>query len=396
MENEKQIIYVLTFMWFCAVVDFMLMMPFGADFMNIYNIQPSQFSLLVSAYSIAAGSSAFLATIYIDRYDRKKILMTAFFLFSLGSIFCSFAANFYMMFVARFITGAFGGILGCVTIAIISDLVPFSRRGKAMGVLNMAFGMASIVGIPLGLLISKYSDVFFPFRVIGVLGLIVFFFANRIIPSLEKYIRQESKIKFNDIKDLVLDKNILNALVLVFFLIVGHFMFISFVNPYLTENLKFTKNDTTLMYVVGGLCVALSSSYVGMQIDKIGKYKSFVILIILSFIPILAIAHLQRGSLVLSLVLCAMLFVFSSGRMMAAMTLLTGAPTEQQRSKFLAIRSAIIEFSEGIAVSIGGLILSKNQVDGTIENYSILSYITVVVGILCIFLAKRVKIREQD
>ncbi|QQR97471.1 MAG: MFS transporter [Sphingobacteriales bacterium] len=173
-------------------------------------------------------------------------------------------------------------------------------------------------------------------------------------------------------------------------------MFISFVNPYLTENLKFTKNDTTLMYVVGGLCVALSSSYVGMQIDKIGKYKSFVILIILSFIPILAIAHLQRGSLVLSLVLCAMLFVFSSGRMMAAMTLLTGAPTEQQRSKFLAIRSAIIEFSEGIAVSIGGLILSKNQVDGTIENYSILSYITVVVGILCIFLAKRVKIREQD
>lgn len=382
-------------MWFCAVIDFMIMMPFGAEFMNVYQIQPNRFSLLISAYSISAGTSAFLAILYIDKYDRKKILLSAFFCFALGSIFCSYAASFNMMLVARFVTGAFGGILGCVTIAIISDLVPFHRRGKAMGTLNMAFGLASIIGIPLGLVISKYSDIFFPFRIIGIVAFIALSIAYKIIPPLDMYIRQESSIKLRDIKDLLADNNIQKALMLVFFLIVGHFMYISFVNPFLTENLNFSKDDTTLMYIVGGICVVITSTILGKKIDEYGKYKSFVYLIILSFIPILVIAHLQKSSVAVSLLLCSMLFVFSSGRMIAAMTLLTGAPTAEQRAKFLAIRSAIIEFSEGIAVSIGGMILTKNKINGNIENYPILSYIAVLVGILCIFLAKKIVLNEE-
>jgi predicted MFS family arabinose efflux permease len=396
MENEKQIIYILTFMWFCAVIDFMLLMPFGAEFMNIYQIQPHKFSMLIAAYSISAGTSALLATFYIDKYDRKNILLIAFFFFALGSILCSYAYTFNLMLFSRFMTGAFGGILGCVTVAIISDLVPFSRRGKALGLLNMAFGMASIIGIPLGLFISKYSDVFFPFRLIGILALLVLILAYKIIPSLEMYIKQETSIKIKDVIELFLDNNIQKALVFVFFLIIGHFMFISFVNPFLTENLNFSKDETTLMYMIGGASVAISSTFIGKNIDKFGKLKSFIVLIILSFIPVIAIAHLKSNNILLSLFLCSLLFIFSSGRMIAAMTLVTGAPTENQRAKFLAIRSAIIEFSEGIAVSIGGWILTKNEITGEIENYPILSYIAVIVGVFCIFLAKRIKINDAS
>jgi predicted MFS family arabinose efflux permease len=395
MKNEKQIIYILTFMWFYSVVDFMLLMPFGSEFMDLYGIQPDKFSMLIAAYSISAGISAFMATFYIDKYDRKNLLLLAFLCFAVGSIICSFAYTFEMMLFGRFFTGTFGGILGCVTVAIISDIVPYKRRGAAMGTLNMSFGLASIIGIPLGLVISKYTNEFMPFRIIGVLALFVLALAYKIIPPLNQYIRETSSLSLKEVGELFLDKNLRKAFLFVFFLIQGHFMFISFLNPFLQENLGFDKDETTLMYVMGGLSVAITSAIVGKYIDIYGKLKSFIVLIICSFIPVLVIAHLQTSQLSVVLFFCTLLFIFSSGRMIAAMTLLTGAPTENQRSKFLAIRSAIIEFSEGISVTIGGLILTKNSVSGHLEHYSTLSYITVVIGILCIFLARKIKIAAE-
>lgn len=395
MKNEKQIIFTLTFMWFCSVVDFMILMPFGSEFMELYQIQPNKFSMLIAAYSISAGTSAFLATFYIDKYDRKKILLWAFFSFAIGSILCSFAHTFELMLFSRFFTGTFGGLLGCTTVAIISDIVPYHRRGKAMGSLNTAFGLASIIGIPLGLFISKYTDEFMPFRIIGILALVVFVIAYRIIPPLNQYIRDSSSLSLQDVVDLFLDKNLRNAFLFVFFLVLGHFMYFSFINPYLQDNLGFEKDETTLMYLIGGISVTITSLSIGKYIDQYGKLKSFIFLLSCSFIPVLVLAHTSNVNLLYILFFCTLLFVFSSGRMIAAMTLLTGAPTEAQRSKFLAIRSAIIEFSEGIAATLGGLILTKNPVNGHLENYGKLSYITVIIGLICIWIVRKIQVNEE-
>ena len=79
----------------------MLLMPFGSEFMELYQIQPNKFSMLIAAYSISAGTSALFATFYIDKYDRKKILLIAFFNFAIGSILCSFAHTFELMLFSR-------------------------------------------------------------------------------------------------------------------------------------------------------------------------------------------------------------------------------------------------------------------------------------------------------
>ena len=77
--------------------------------MKLYNIQPKEYSLLIFAFSLSGGISAFAAAFYVDRYDRKSVLLISFFFFAIGSILCSFANTFYLMFFARFFTGIFGG-----------------------------------------------------------------------------------------------------------------------------------------------------------------------------------------------------------------------------------------------------------------------------------------------
>ncbi|MDB5226483.1 MAG: arabinose efflux permease family protein [Bacteroidota bacterium] len=394
MKNEKLILYLLTFVWFCSIVDFLLLLPLGTSFMKLYVIHPREYSWLIAAYSLSGGISAFVAAFYVDKFDRKHVLMYAFALFGCGSILCSFAGTFYIMLFARMFTGLFGGLLGGVTIAIVSDMVPYARRGKAMGTLNLGFGLASIFGIPFAIFISKQLNVFAPFRIVGILSLILLLPVHFILPNFKKHINREV-ISMHEILAILRNRNIQNAFLFCFFLVVGHFMFISFINPYLIDNLGFREEDTMWMYIVGGISVSLTSPRIGKFVDTLGKLKSFRLLILLSFIPILVISHLQHATIMMALLICAFMFIFNSGRMIAAQTLITGAASEKERGKFLVIRSSIIELSEGCAAFIGGLILTQNSTTGKLENYNIIGYIAVVLGLLCIYLAQRIQIKSD-
>lgn len=394
MKNEKTILYLLTFVWFCSIVDFLLLLPLGTSFMQLYKIEPREYSWLIAAYSISGGISAFSAAFYVDKFDRKHVLLVAFFLFGVGSNLCSFAHNFEFMFFARLFTGMFGGLLGGVTIAIVSDMVPFERRGKAMGILNLGFGLASIFGIPFAIFISEYLNIFAPFRIIGIISMLLIIPLYIIIPNFNKHINKEP-VSLLMITSILKNRNIQNALLFAFFLVLGHFMFISFINPYLVDNLGFDIADTKWMYVVGGLSVSLTSPRIGKFVDTLGKLKSFQVMIVLSFIPILLISHLEQASITLALFICAFMFIFNSGRMIAAQTLITGAATEEQRGRFLVIRSSIFELSEGSAAAIGGMILTHNKTTGKLENYHIIGYIAVALGLLCIYLARRIVIKSE-
>lgn len=382
-------------MWFCSIVDFLLLLPLGTEFMQLYQIQPRQYGWLIAAYSISGGISAFLAAFYIDKLDRKRFLLTAFFLFAVGSLICSYAQSFEQMLFARFFTGIFGGLLGGISVTIISDIFPYIRRGKAMGILNMAFGVASILGIPFAIYISDLYDGYMPFRIIAFLSFAVLIPAYFIIPSMKSHI-SGSHMAIREVLSVLKNKNIQRALSFAFFLVLGHFMFISFINPYLIDNLGFSKQDTILMYIVGGISVSLTSPRIGKYVDIYGKLKSFNILILLSFIPILVISHIDEATITTALIICAFLFIFNSGRMIAAMTLITGAPEEHERGKFLVIRSSIIELSEGLAASIGGLIITQNPETLRLSNYNIVGYIAVGMGVFCIYLARRITIVDKS
>jgi predicted MFS family arabinose efflux permease len=382
-------------MWFCAIVDFLLMLPLGTAFMKLYNITPQQYSMLIAAFSLAGFLSSFTASLYVDKLDRKVVFITAFGMFAVGTTLCSFATTFELMLFSRFFTGLFGGLLGGVSTAIISDIVPYERRGKAMGILNLGFGVASIVGIPFSIFIYKHSDIFWPFRLVGILSFVTLIPAYFILPSLTGHINKDTKT-FAEITEILKNRNLQKALLFAFLLVLGHFMFISFINPYLIDNLGFKEEDTMWMYIVGGISVSLTSPRMGKFIDTLGKLKSFRILILLSFIPILVISHLQSASIMLALFICAFMFIFNSGRMIAAMTLITGAPTEEQRGKFLVIRSSFIELSEGAAALIGGMILTQDAVTHRLSNYNVVGYVAVGIGIICIYLAQKIEVQEEE
>ncbi len=126
---------------FTHILDFMVMMPLGEMLMRELSITPAGFSHLVAAYTISAGVVGLLAAPFMDRFDRRKVLLITYAGFILGTLACALSQNAATLLISRAICGAFGGISGATVLAIVGDIVPPQRRATGMGIIMSAFAV---------------------------------------------------------------------------------------------------------------------------------------------------------------------------------------------------------------------------------------------------------------
>jgi EmrB/QacA subfamily drug resistance transporter len=85
-----------------------------------------------------------------DVLGRRRLFLLAIALFTLASIGCAFAGDFWTLVIFRAIQGIGGGGLMILSQAIIADIVPASERGKYLGPLGAIFGLSAVGGPLLG------------------------------------------------------------------------------------------------------------------------------------------------------------------------------------------------------------------------------------------------------
>src|SRR3954468_4261169 len=100
-SKERIIVLLLASINFTHILDFMIMMPLGNYLMPYFHISPKQFSFLVAAYTFSAAASGFAAAFFVDRYDRKKVLLFGYIGFLLGTFACGIAPTYVLLLAAR-------------------------------------------------------------------------------------------------------------------------------------------------------------------------------------------------------------------------------------------------------------------------------------------------------
>src|SRR5262249_22401911 len=133
--REQSVLFILAAVQFTSIVDFIIVMPLGPELMPQLQIGPREFGLIVSSYTFAAGAAVLGGWAIIDGFARRTAFMVLYSGFLLGTLLCGFAPNYQALVAARFATGAFGGILNGIAMAIIGDVFPEHRRGRATGIL---------------------------------------------------------------------------------------------------------------------------------------------------------------------------------------------------------------------------------------------------------------------
>ncbi len=128
----------------------MLISPLGAVLMPALTITVGHFGMAVSAYAFRAGVSGLLTAGFADRFDRKRLLLFFYVGFTLGTVLCAAAQSYQLLLIGRIVTGLFGGVIGSIVLAIVTDFFPLQLRGRVMGFIQTAFAASQVLGIPAG------------------------------------------------------------------------------------------------------------------------------------------------------------------------------------------------------------------------------------------------------
>ena len=395
MSKEKILLFLLAAIQFTHIVDFMIVMPLGPQLMRLLEIDPQQFALMVSSYTFSAGVVGFLFAFVADRFDRKTVLLIAFLCFTTGTFSCGFANSFEFLLAARIVTGAFGGVMNALVYSIIADAFPFERRGAAMGVVMASFSFAAAIGVPLGMFLSSLSNWHLPFHALGVAGVFISVGIYLYIPALRAHIGKgaEDERIFDFLLNIGRTKNLLKALLFMFLMVMGQFVVIPFISPYMVSNMGVTEKELTYVYLLGGGATFFTNPWIGRISDKYGKPKVFNNLALLSVIPLFIVTNVQETALWIVLLVSVFFFVTISGRIVPGMTMITSAVEPQHRGSFMSINSAVQQFSSAGASMIGGMIVISD-VSGKLLNYQYAGYIAIAATLLCIVVSRKLKAVE--
>lgn len=388
---QKLVMVILAVTQFTVVLDFMVMSPLGDFLMKSLSITPKQFSIAVSSYAFSAGASGLLAAGFADKYDRKKILIFFYVGFIIGTLFCGIAPTFETLVAARIFTGIFGGVIGAIGMAIITDLFSVNQRGKVMGIVQMGFAASQVLGIPIGLYFANLWGWHAPFLMIVLLSLITFFFIVIKLKPIDAHLAvQTDKNVFGHFIHVLLLKNYRIAFLATALLSIGGYLMMPFGSAFAVNNLKVSQSQLPLIYMYTGISSLIVMPIVGKLCDKYDKVKIFIFGSFWAMIVIMVYVFLGPTPLYIIIPLNILMFMGIMSRMIPSNIITTAVPEMADRGAFMSINSSLQQIAGGLATILAGLIIIQKDQHSPLENYPILGFIGVFVMIICIWLIIRV------
>lgn len=393
-RQEKFLLFIIAAIQFAHIVDFMIMMPLGPQLIRIFSISAQEFSFIVASYTLFAGISGFVSSFFMDRFEKKRMLMIFFAGFAISTLFCALSPNFYFLLIARSLAGTFGGVMHSMTLSILSDNFTYEKRGTAMGWTSTSFSLASIFGVPFSIYLALQFNWHAPFVFLGALSLGLYFFIYKFVPARAAIKSDTKPALFDPLAQVLRSSNLMFGLVFMIFLFLGQFTIIPFISPSLVANAGLPEAQLPLMYLFGGLASIVSSPLIGRLSDRVGKHKVFILGAGLSLVPIFLITHLRPTPVPIILTITAIFFVTMSMRMIPAMALISAAPSPEKRGSYMSLVSSVQSLSSALGASLAGYIIIKNDITQRLDHYETVGYIAIVFSIFAMLVVSKIRATE--
>jgi predicted MFS family arabinose efflux permease len=379
---QSLLIALLAFVQFTVILDFMIMSPLGAIIMPALNITAGQFGVAVSAYAFSAGISGILAAGFADRFDRKRLLLFFYLGFTAGTALCALAPSYHVLLIGRIVAGLFGGVMGSIVLAIITDLFALRLRGRVMGFVQTAFAASQVLGIPVGLFLSNHWNWHVAFGALVGLSIVAIAAISLVMRPVNAHLLlKQDNNAFQHLIATVGQPRYTLAFGVTTLLATGGFMLMPFGSAFTVHNLGIDIVHLPTIYLISGLFSIFTGPLVGRASDTFGKFPVFVFGSAVSVIMVLIYTHLGQVSLTTVIIVNVLMFVGIFSRMIPSQALISAIPVPSQRGSFSAVSASLQQLSGGLGSVLAAAIIAQNP-DDSLRHFDRLGYIVVATSIL--------------
>lgn len=388
-RRERVTLLALGAVQFTHILDFMIMMPLGAQLMRVFDISPAQFSQLVASYGLSAAVCGLAGGFVLDRYDRKRSLLFLYTGFGIATLACGLAPTHHWLLLARIAAGAFGGLAGSMVSAMVADVTPPARRGYAMSIVMGAFPLASVLGVPAGLVLAGRFGWHAPFFLLAGCSACVLMLASLALPPIRTAVQNHEPLR--QMREIMSHGIHLRAFAVGAALVMAGGVLIAFLAPSYVANVGLDEaHELPWAYAAGGIATAISTPIIGRLSDRFDRLRLLAVMSALCVVTVLIITRLGPSSVAYASFIMAIFMVTMSGRFAPAMTMITNAVESRYRGGFMSVNAALQQAASAGASVLAGFFITR-EASGRLSGLPTLGYASIGFFVLTVILAAQLR-----
>lgn len=349
--TETRVVSVLVSLLTLGLVDNQLLAGILPNIAVTLGAAEASIGRTVVGYAIAAALAGLVVGPLSDASGRRKFLIGSGALFVLGSVFAVGAPSFVILAIARVVTGAAAGTISALVVAAIADIVPYARRGRAMGWVAMAYFAAPTLGVPLAMWIADHvgwRTNYMLFAAIGAIATVavVLWFdeparPRRVAGSPRNYLRFFKK------------RSTAAGALSAFFVTGGLMGFILFLSAYLQSRFGLSVTSVGLVFLLTGIASLLGALSAGWLADRVGKLQ--VALAGSAALALFLIVVPETGGALLYVTL-GLVGLAAAARVAPLQSLITQLVTTEERGAYVALRNTLSQVGSATAAALASVL----------------------------------------
>ncbi len=320
---------------FVGVSDTQLIPPLLPLIAEDIGTTPGRAGTIVTMYALAAAAFALLAGTASDRLGRKRLILLALGVFSTAALLTFQASYFSTLLMTRMLTGLGAGALSTLGLTYAADLYPYRHRGKAMGIISMAYFLAFVIGIPAGSEVAARFGWRWVFMGVAVAGVVMLVLAGFFLPDDRK---RSTSTSGTSILSHFRDSQRVAGIVAAFLTSGGLVGFLTYVGAWLSASEGIGIERIYPLFMAAGLAATVAAPVSGWLSDRIGKKRVIVWANLGLSAMFLVVSRMEWGVALFAGI--GLLSITASARQAPLHALTTELVSADKRGSYVAVRNA--------------------------------------------------------
>ncbi|MCY9673247.1 MFS transporter [Bacillus pumilus] len=311
---------------------------------------------LITIYSLFYAVGALFLVMATSKLNRKKVLLSAIFVFILGNVVAFFSHHFVLLLLSRVIMAMSGGLYIVVATNYAAQIAPPEKKGSAMATVITGFTVSLVLGVPIGTFLSGHVDWHYIFLIIALGTACLLLLLYQLLPRMEGHSHMPLKQQLH----LLQDRRVISGLATTVFWILGYTMVFAYISPLLRQTAGFSLEMTSIALLILGIAAFIGSRFGGFAVDQWGPNRTISISIMIQMLALFAIFFTQFSTI--SILITLAIWGIATWTTTPAKQFYLISLKPQASETVLSFNTAIMNIGMMLGSSMGGVIIQYTNV----------------------------------
>lgn len=311
---------------------------------------------LITVYSLFYAVGALFLVMATSKLNRKKVLLSAIFVFILGNMLAFFSHHFVLLLLSRVIMAMSGGLYIVVATNYAAQIAPPEKKGSAMATVITGFTVSLVLGVPIGTFLSGQVDWHYIFLIIALGTACLFMLLYQLLPRIEGH----SHLPLKQQLHILQDRRVISGLATTVFWILGYTMVFAYISPLLRQTAGFSLEMTSMALLVLGISAFIGSRFGGFAVDQWGPNRTISISIMIQMFALFTLFFTQFSTITVLITLAIWGIATWTTTPAKQFYLISLKP--QASETVLSFNTAIMNIGMMLGSSMGGVIIQYTNV----------------------------------